>query len=326
MLFSKKSVSFLGKNTVFILFFFSFIMAFTPSSLCYANRMTVDIVISYETEQYDQVNKKIQDYIKFIDPNTSFTVSNMYGSLKNGKAILADIKKSPPDFIVSIGTGSTIFLANSINDIPIIFTMVYKMDKIDAAIDSKKNVAGIFMNPDMNGPFSILKETSPGTKTIGIIYSSEYFTNQINELDFHMEKYGYKLIKKKISTERDIPKIINKSFPEIDALYLFPEPLLMKKEMLKKIFLKAFSENIFVFGESRTFATKGALIGFDLNIKAIINHTEEIIGEYLKKKDIKTIKNRKCKDFDYFLNTRTAKLLNIQVPDDIVKNATEVFE
>jgi len=301
-------------------------MAFIPYRFCYANNMTVDIVISYQNVQYENVSKSLQDFIKSIDPDTSINVSNMEGSLENGKAILADIKKAPPNLIISIGTGSTIFLSQSINNIPIIFTMVYKMDKIDAAISSKENVAGIFMNPDMDGLFAILKEIYPEMKTIGIIHSSEYFTNQISELDPYMEKYRFRIVKKKIKTERDIPKAINKLFPEIDAFYLLPEPQLKKKEMLKKIMLKAFSENIFVFCGARMTVSKGALIGFDSNNKVIIEQTEEIVGEYLEKKDIEALKSRNCKGFSYYLNKRTAKLLDIQLPDNIVEKATESFD
>jgi len=325
MLHLQKAVRYFQEKSIFFIIF----ILLTTLSFCrpgFAAPQKLDIVISKKVPHYKYTSEKIQKSLLSQNKNIAIRVFNMEGNIKTAKVILEKIKKSPPDLILSIGTGSTIFLSENIDDIPIIFTMVYKMDKIDDAIEGKKNVAGVFLNLEMDAPFSILKKISPEMDTVGVIYSSSYLENQLNELKPDFKKYGITLIKKEIKKQTDIPKTVDELLPNIDALYLLPDPLLMKKEILKKIMLKTFANKVFVFGESKAFVQMGALIGFGFEINSVTALTKNMIVDYFEKRDFESLQSRKNSQFDYYLNIRTAKNLGIKIPDDILKKSKKVVD
>ena len=98
----------------------------------------------------------------------------------------------------------------------------------------------------------------------------------------------------------------------MDAIYLLPDPKIMRGEFIKKIMLATFRKNLFVFGESYDLVKKGALLGFAFDINDVINNTYKQIELFCALSDIKLLNNYHCMKYRLFFNAKVADALGIK--------------
>ncbi|MBN1521430.1 MAG: hypothetical protein JW928_02765 [Candidatus Aureabacteria bacterium] len=302
------------------------LILFSLSPSCYpADKCSVCIIKSRNLAPYEYVSQKVLESLQECEESIESRVFDMEGDPEKGKQIVQEIEQAPPDIVLSIGSESTLFLAENVDDIPIIFTMVYKYDKINQALSLKKNFRGVFVNLEMEEPFQILKRIYPELRKLGVMYIPQYFEDQITDFEEAAKKSGIEIMAIEIKEEADIPKAIRDFSPQIDALYLLSNPLFTKKEVIKRIILGTLQSKVFVVGESLEVVKKGGLLGLGFEINHVIQSTSEMIKDYYRVKDIEKLHNRKCEGFNLYINERTSKNLGISIPEDLKKTARKII-
>ena len=237
--------------------------------------------------------------------------------------VIQEIKDKNPDIILSIGSDSTVMLANHISGVPVIFSMVYRTDLLDKATEDKADFKGVFLNVKMERPFQFLKKIDPSLQRVGLIYSPSLFSVQVERIEQAAKKSGIDLVRKEITEPTDIPSAMKEVIEAADAVYLLPDPKTMTGAFMKKIMLATFKKRIFVFGESYEWVKKGALLGFAFDINEVIEKTAGQVEDCIRASGADGLHNLECEDYRLFINLKVADSLNIQLDGDLLKEARE---
>ncbi|MBN1521682.1 MAG: hypothetical protein JW928_04040, partial [Candidatus Aureabacteria bacterium] len=237
------------------------------------------------------------------------------------KVILKEVEKKKPDIILTIGSESTLFSSKNISNIPMIFSMVYRVDPIEESVKSNSFLKGVYLNISLHEPLKILQEMNPELKRIGIIYTPSLFQEQVNHIEKEAGRLGILIVRGEIQTEFNIPEAIKDITEKSDAVYLLPDPKTMTADFIKKIMLATYRKKIFVFGESYEWVKKGALVGFAFDIQEVVEKTFQQMLPVVEGNSIADMENVMCKDFRLYLNMRVAEALGIKPGRQIIMRA-----
>jgi ABC-type uncharacterized transport system substrate-binding protein len=265
--------------------------------------------LSFQKDLLESLKKE-----KMIFREKLYTVDAGYES----EEIIADIKKTAPDLIVSIGPWQTDFLSQHFKTTPVIFTMVYHIDAMDQILEKTPEMRGVYINLDMLAPFFCLKKISPHLKKIGTIYSRHFMSRIIPDLKAHAQKTGLELIAEPIDNETNLPKALESLIMNnIEAFYFLPDPILLTPSARKKIMLLSMTHDFFVFSEYTHFLEKGALVSFSINKEEIVKKTVALIKDTLFGEEQKEISRPErllqCKEYELILNETMAQCMDLKI-------------
>jgi putative tryptophan/tyrosine transport system substrate-binding protein len=305
----------------------AFFLSALVISPCQAEeKCQIFFIKSRSLQPYDFVIAKAEESLKPFCASFESKVFDMEGDSEKARSILSEIRKNPPELIISVGSESTLFLAQNVSDVPIIFTMVYRTDSIYHILSERKNMKGVFVNIDMKTPFSIIRQIKTDLKKVGVIYNPLDFSGLVDGLYIEARRQGMELVRIEVKDEVDVPRAMREFVPQIDALYIISNPVFSKKEVMRRIVLETLKNKVFVIGESSDVVDKGGLIGFGFDINHLAQSTAELVLMFRESRDIASIGSRLCEKFNLFLNDRTSQNLGITIPDEIRAGARKIVQ
>lgn len=279
-----------------------------------AERPLVGVVKSRDLAQYNEVLKGFAGYME--ETNASVAISE-YGL--RDKNVLENIKNQKPDLILTLGTPSLKTISESVNDIPIIFSMVF----LSGGNSIKgENVTGVSLNIPIRVQLENLKATIPDRTVIGVIYDPDKNENTVGEARQIATELGLILKAFPVKSEKEIPKIKEM---EIDALWLIPDTIFSKPVVVKRILSTSLKNKTPVMGISASYVKAGALLALSCDYEDLGRQSGEIALRILRGEDPVDIPVTAPRETKLYLNLSVAKRLGIRVPKKVVEVAEGVF-
>lgn len=245
--------------------------------------------------------------------------------------IADDFISKKADLIAAIATpmAQSAFGAAKKANIPVIFTAV--TDPVAAELakeDGTPNgeTTGTSDKLPVKQQLDMIRAILPDAKTIGIMYS----TSEVNSISAIEEyktlapDYGFEIIESGISTAADIPLAADALIDKVDCISNLTDNTVVSS--LPIILDKAAAKKIPVFGSEVEQVKIGCLSAMGLDYYALGVQTGKMAAQVLKgEKKASEINFQVIKDAAFYGNTQVATDLGITLPDDLVKNAKEMF-
>lgn len=260
----------------------------------------------------------------FEDNNIAIEVEekNANGEVATATLIANSFKAAEKDLSLGIGTPSAQALANNITDKPVLFAAV--TDPASASI-LNDNVTGVSDRLDnIDEHFELLNKILPNAKTIGILYNTSEINSQIqvNAIQEEAHKRGYDVVLQGVTNSSDLVQATNVILENVDAIYVPTDNLVVSG--MKFLAEKAIEKGKIVIASENSSVSEGALytIGLDY-YKQGYRVGEMAIDILVNGKNISDIPFEATKETQLYINTNTAKALNIMIDDDILENAVK---
>jgi putative ABC transport system substrate-binding protein len=248
--------------------------------------------------------------------------------------LAAELVAKRIDIFVATGGTSTVVAAKPIvpKTMPLIFAMGGDPVKLGVATDLARpegNVTGVYFvtNGLAAKQVQLLYEIAPAASVIGFIVNPNDPNTDadVSAVKVATDSLRQKLVVVRAGTESDFAQAFETIVQErVAALFVNLDPFLSSQR--EKILRFANSHNIPAIGALRLFATDGGLLSYGASIPAA-NH---LLGVYAAR----VLRGTKPSDlpieqsarFEFVLNLKAARALNIQVPTSILLRADEVIE
>jgi putative ABC transport system substrate-binding protein len=230
-----------------------------------------------------------------------------------------------PDLVFVIGTPALQAVAGELANIPIVHAMVFNPFSISPG--TGKNIIGISMNPSAAQVTSLVRELNPKFRRIGTILDPSRSGPLLLEARSLFQKEGLQLLAKEIRSPADIGGALKSLENEIDILWLWPDEMFLTAQILERIFLFSFAQKVPVLGLSERHTDMGALVSLsygsakDLGRQA--GATVNRLPESDKPMPVPQVTPRHLK---LTVNFKTARKLEIKIPDTIVNRADNVVK
>ncbi|MEW5806703.1 MAG: ABC transporter substrate-binding protein [Acidobacteriota bacterium] len=293
-------------------------------SLAQARDYTIAIAISSDLKEYNQaysgiiycpdwkgVNARIHPI--YFDPN-----NKIESSLK--------LVKLQPDLIFTIGSRATKSVTNLVKDIPIVHCMVFDKQLIEELKENDyPNVFGVdsYFSPSVQ--LEALKKILPNRMRIGILYDPKNSRNYIEEVFLKAKEFNMSLVIREVSSESNVLPLLESIKKDVDVLLSIPDKTIYTPLTMKSILLFSLRNKIPVVGFSSSNVSSGALFSLlcdysDLGSQAVKLAISILQGKKFHKGYLEEPRKQLLA-----LNMRTANVIDIKLPDEIIGQAMMIF-
>ncbi len=232
--------------------------------------------------------------------------------------IYRNINLNKPDLVLTLGTSATRAVQKSVENIPILFTMVCEPKC------SGLSPPGVIMGISPEIKLQKIKTIFPDFKRVGLIYTQKS-TSGYKRISRACNKLGLQLIKKKINNIKEFPRALDDISWRIDYFLMIPCPAVYNDSSVRYMLLESLRTKVPVVGLSSHYSKAGALISFEPDYNWIGVQTAEAALRLFSKEDPLNIGFVKPGKVNFSLNLTVAHRLGLKIPKKTVDEAIITF-
>ncbi len=264
--------------------------------------------------------------------NLKVEVKNAMADTATNAQIADSFVSDNMDLICAIATPSAQSAYNAAmdKDIPVVYTAV--TDPVAAELADKDgnpvgNVTGTSDTLPVEEQLKMIREMMPDAKTIGILYTTSE-ANSVSAIATYeslVDKYGFTLETKGISQTSEIALATDDLLTKVDCITNLTDNTVVAS--LPTILEKANEKGIPVFGSEIEQVKIGCLAAEGIDYIQLGKQTGKIAAQILKgEKKASEIPYEIISEPGFYVNTKVAENLGIEVPSDLADTAVESFD
>lgn len=264
--------------------------------------------------------------------NLTVEVKNAMADTATNAQIADSFVSDNMDLICAIATPSAQSAYNAAmdKDIPVVYTAV--TDPVAAELADKDgnpvgNVTGTSDTLPVEEQLKMIREMMPDAKTIGILYTTSE-ANSVSAIATYeslVDKYGFTLETKGISQTSEIALATDDLLTKVDCITNLTDNTVVAS--LPTILEKANEKGIPVFGSEIEQVKIGCLAAEGIDYIQLGKQTGKIAAQILKgEKKASEIPYEIISEPGFYVNTKVAENLGIEVPSDLADSAVEIFD
>ncbi len=264
--------------------------------------------------------------------NLTVEVKNAMADTATNAQIADSFVSDNMDLICAIATPSAQSAYNAAmdKDIPVVYTAV--TDPVAAELADEDgnpvgNVTGTSDTLPVEEQLKMIREMMPDAKTIGILYTTSE-ANSVSAIATYeslVDKYGFTLETKGISQTSEIALATDDLLTKVDCITNLTDNTVVAS--LPTILEKANEKGIPVFGSEIEQVKIGCLAAEGIDYIQLGKQTGKIAAQILKgEKKASEIPYEIISEPGFYVNTKVAENLGIEVPADLADSAVESFD
>ncbi|MFH2048433.1 MAG: ABC transporter substrate-binding protein [bacterium] len=243
------------------------------------------------------------------------------------QSLIDSLKVLKPEIILTIGSPATSFAKNNFNNTPIVFAGVINpvlSGFVKSAANPEGNITGASLDIPTNIQFKYFKQIVPNMKKIGILYTNNT-ASLIPSAKVVAQQMGLTLVAIEIKDNKDIPNALDSLDMTVDGIWSVADPDLFDPQSTRYILLNTIRKSIPFMGFSRYVVESGALFALDFDYKAVGFQAGEMVNKILSGTKPGEIRVSTVDVIWFHYNEKTAKHINVTIPEDLVMIAKEVY-
>jgi putative ABC transport system substrate-binding protein len=242
----------------------------------------------------------------------------------------AEFVRLKVNVILTAGTDATIAVKKTTSDIPIVFAAVG--DPVGTGIVASLarpggNVTGLSNEQtDLAGyRLELLHEVVPSIRRVALLgnIGSPLILLEMRAAEAAAPKLGLEVFRLGVRKSEDIEPAIESLKDRADALYVCTDPLISTNRV--SINILAIGEKLPTMNSFREYVQAGGLISYGPNFPDLFRRASDFVDKILRGAKPADLPVEQPVKFDILINTTTAKVLGLTIPEKILVRASEVF-
>jgi putative ABC transport system substrate-binding protein len=282
----------------------------------------VFVLLSHESPQSKDMAEGFKAHLLSQDKSMQIETQSLSGEAKAGKRMLEEIKKRKPDLIFAVGSLALDLTSGEIKDIPIIAGFVLRGEDLKGS----GNVTGVPLEFPVEVQFRWIQRFLPSFTPVGVIYNPPENQKRIDEAARVASKMGLKLEAQAVNHPKDLPPALNYMSKRAQVLWSVSDSLVLTPETVKHVLLFSFRNRIPLVGLSDAWVKAGALYALGWNFGDLGAQCGEMAWKALNESKPASIPPSSPRKAVYTINLKIARHLKIDISEELVKGAKEVYQ
>ncbi len=295
----------------------------------------IGIMIRDSGQSESDTVKGLRDGLKGLGylegKNILIEVRNARGDRRILKSTAVELVGKKIDLIFTTGTAATLVAMAATTEIPIVFR--HPLDPVALGLVKSMdrpggNVTGVAALSVQNAEkrLEILKEIVPTLRRVLIFYDHY---NPISRVHFAIAekaatKLGLEVAEYSIKNGKELRDALNRfKRREGDALYHVSDVLVQSQA--EYIFKVARQKRLPTMFGRVNWAARGSLAGYGPNYYEMGRQAASVIEKILKGARPGSLPIERANKFDLYINLRTASIIRVKVPPEVLKRADKVI-
>ncbi|MGT2667536.1 ABC transporter substrate binding protein [Streptococcus rifensis] len=304
--------------------------------------LTLSACSTADKASNDTVNVGILQYMEHDSLSAAregFVAELEANGYKDGEKITIDYQNSQGDqanlqtiseqlvgknqLVLAIATPAAQSLATASMDVPILFTAVtdpVSADLVDSFENPGGNLTGTSDQAPIDKQVELLGQAVPDAKTVGILYTTSERNSevQVEEASKLLEKAGYTVVLKGISTTNDVQDAATSLMKDVDAVFVPTDNTVAST--MTMIGELSIEYKVPVIGGSTDMVDAGGLLTYGTNYEALGRQTAKMAIKIIEGEEVSTLSVQAPETVDLHVNAEMADKLGIDVSHLSVSN------
>ena len=260
----------------------------------------------------------------------NITVLNANGDQTQAAAVANDLLNLQPSILVSFTTPATkpLFEKNS-GRYPMVFSFVSFPESIGIS-DKAPNVTGLSDGVDFELLLTLVRDTIPDVKRIGMVFSDEPNARvSYDKVKSLAKDSGLEFYSQSVSKEEEVRGAIEALMQQPkqrrpQAIIVGADGVVTNK--ITALLDVTNSTRVPVFAVDESSVEKGAIAGLSVNYAEFGKETARVTMRILKGEKPETIPVNRYLAKDILINNLTAKKIGVTIPPKVVARAVRVIQ
>lgn len=266
----------------------------------------------------------------YVDGETViFDLQNANGEQSTAVTIAQSFATSDDDLVLAIATPAAQAAAQAIADKPVLFTAVTDAVSAELVDSNEKPGANVTGTVDavpadaLKSQLELIKEINPDAKTVGIVYASGEVNSevQVKAAEEVAKELGLEIVTKTVTTANDIAQA-TEALGEVDAIYVPTDNMVVSG--IASLVQVAEKAQIPVIGAEPGTVEGGAVATYGIDYTKLGKQTGEMAIRILEGADPATTPVETPSELSYVVNVEAAKRMGVEIPQEILDQATVV--
>ena len=261
----------------------------------------------------------------------TLVIRAMGGDPARLQPLLSEIVASKVDILIPIGPPETRAAHAATTSIPIV-TFDLEIDPVEAGLVSSLphpggNVTGMFLDfPEFGTTWlGLLKQVTPALASIVVLWDPSTSTVQTKAVATAAQRLGVKIEILQIKKPTELSAVFEAASAHK------PDGLLMLSSPIMSIYAKqcadlALARRLPAISLFSAFTRAGGLMSYGPDLSDLYREVGVMAGKVLKGTKPADLPAERPSRFELLINLKTAKALNLDIPDMLLARADEVIE
>ncbi|WP_150265226.1 ABC transporter substrate-binding protein [Paenibacillus tepidiphilus] len=263
--------------------------------------------------------------------NLTIDYQNAQGDQNNLKSIAQKFVQEDYDAIIAIATPSAQAIAGETQQIPIIFAAV--TDPVSAGLlknlDSPEgNITGTSDIISAEQNLLLQLKITPAIHKLGVIYNSSETASQlvVKQLKEYLQSgsQDIQLQEATVTSTSEVDQVVHSLIGKVDAIFApIDNTIASSMPIVAQIAIDA---KLPLYVGADSMVKDGGLAAYGVNYEILGEETADMAAEVLNGKAVKDLPVKVMDSLNVYVNQTTADKIGITLPDEILKQALEVFK
>lgn len=279
--------------------------------LCMATFITSDAlateVLIVGDMQYRQVADVAAEIRAAVRPQVKdFTTSDVRGRLEKV------VERENARVVIALGVEALTEALRLPVSIPVVYGLVIAPPK-----SGRANTTGVYMATPVSEYIAIARKYLPSMVRFSVVGSHSLMNYLLGAEGAHVSPY-------RVSSSPELMSAVNR-INNSPAILLLPDANLLTSSVMENVFLFSFRNSIPVLGVSEGNVKQGSLFALVFEPRGVGRQIGEILNKILQRIEAGDIPSSPPRKFNLFINTNTAKKMNISIPDEMLNKARKIY-
>lgn len=281
----------------------------------------VVIVVSQESTPAAQMVEGFRTSLAGAGVQAQIEILNLKGNSEDALNVLRLFKNEPPTMFLTVGSLATQVVLAEHGEVPVIAGLTAHLE----TFRKNGNLTGVGLEFSLESQLQIMKLIMPELGTVGVLYSPKENQETIDSALSLARKFSVKIVPRSVETPRDIPDALESLANKIDLLWGITDQVVVSPQTAEPILLFSFRNKIPFVGLSTPWVKAGSFYALERDYGDIGNQCAEIAVRILKKTAPNTIQVVPPRKVLFSINLKTARAMNLEVSQQIIRGASQVF-
>jgi putative tryptophan/tyrosine transport system substrate-binding protein len=297
----------------------AFIIFFLLSSPVFAeNTAHVLVITSSNDTPYQEAVSGFKEQIS-AHAKIKFTQLVVTQAQSSG---IKEIERLKPDLIYALGMNATQWVSHETSSIPIVATMVLKEEVFKKAA----NMTGVSLSYPLKTQFQWLKKFFPQKKAVAILFNPSENTTIVQAASVISQQQGFNLVAIPVETPKKLPLALKQLESNVEIMLSIPDETVMSVNTAKEVLLASFGNKVPLIGLSDNWVKSGAFYALSWDYEDLGRQCGTLAQKILAGTPVALVKPEYPRKVTYTINAKIAEHMNMDIPQNLLRNAKIIFD
>ncbi len=223
--------------------------------------------------------------------------------------------------ILALGAAAAQGAAREAGTVPVISGLVMRRGGAGPAGKG----TGVFLELPPEIELELIRAAFPQDRRVAVLFSTDENRERVEMATATAKRLGLTLLPTRVADARELPMALDQLASRADVIWGMSDPVVYTQETARPLLLFSFRNRIPLVGFSVAWAKAGAVLAIDRDYRDIGRQCGDMAMKVLGGQAPSSLAPENPRKTAWTVNLKSAETIKVEIPEDIVRLASEVI-